>query len=52
VAVLVAASINVLVLVAGFVLKEPATPLPRPLTDKVTRPLKPFDGVIVIAAVE
>jgi hypothetical protein len=52
VAVLIAASDNVLVLVAGFVLKALATPLPRPLMDKVTLPVNPFAGVIVIVVVE
>jgi hypothetical protein len=52
VAVLTAASDNVLVLVAGFMLKELATPLPRPLTVNVTLPVKPFDGVMVMTIVE
>jgi hypothetical protein len=51
VAVALAASVNVLVVVVGFVLNEAVTPLGRPDADKVTLPLKPLDGVMVIVLV-
>jgi hypothetical protein len=51
VAVLLAVNVKVLVPVAGFGLNDAVTPLPRPLADKVTLPVKPLDGVIVIVVV-
>jgi hypothetical protein len=51
VAVPLAVSVNVLVVVAGFGLNDAVTPLGRPDADKLTLPLKPFCGVIVIALV-
>jgi hypothetical protein len=51
VAVLLAVNVRVLVPVAGFGLNEAVTPLASPLADKVTLPVKPFEGVIVIVAV-
>jgi len=51
VAVLLAASNNELVPVAGFGLIPAVTPVPRPLADKVTLPVNPFDGVMVMVAV-
>jgi hypothetical protein len=47
VAVLLAVSVRVLVVVAGFVLNDAVTPLGNPDADKVTLPLKPFCGVTV-----
>jgi len=47
VAVLLAASVNVLVVVAGFGLKDAVTPVGKPDADKLTPPLKPFCGVTV-----
>ena len=49
VAVELALSVSVLVVVVGFGLKLAVTPLGKPDADKVTLPLKPFAGVIVIA---
>jgi hypothetical protein len=51
VALLLAVKVSVLVLVAGFVLNDELTPLPRPATDRVTLPLKPFDRAIVMVVV-
>jgi hypothetical protein len=51
VAVLLAVSVNVLVLAVGFGLKDAVTPLGRPEADKVTLPLKPFCGATVIVLV-
>ena len=51
VGVLLAARINELVPVAGFGLRPTVTPAPWPLADKVTLPVKPFDGVMVIVTV-
>ena len=51
VAVLLACNVRVLVPVAGLGLNEEVTPLPCPLVDKVTLPVKPFEGVIVMVAV-
>ena len=48
VAVLLAVSVNVLVVVAGFTLNAVVTPLGSPDAAKLTLPLKPFCGVIVI----
>jgi hypothetical protein len=47
-AVLLAVNVNVLVVAAGFGLKDAVTPLGRPNADRVTLPLKPFCGVTVI----
>jgi len=47
-AVLLAASVNVLVLVVLLGLNEAVTPLGRPDADKLTLPLKPFCGVTVM----
>jgi hypothetical protein len=47
-AVLLADSVNVLVLVAGLGLKVAVTPVGKPVADKVTLPLKPFSGETVI----
>ena len=51
VAELLAAKVSVLVPVAGFGLKEAVTPEPRPLADKVTLPVKPLVGVMVMVSV-
>ncbi len=51
VAVLLAVSVKVLVAVAGFGLKDAVTPLAKPEADKLTLPLKPFCGVIVMVLV-
>ena len=51
VAVALAVSASVLVLVAGFGLNAAVTPLGRPDAEKVTFPLKPLSGVIVIVLV-
>jgi len=51
VAVPLAVSVNVLVLVAGFGPNEAVTPPGRPDADKLTLPLNPFCGVIVIVLV-
>jgi len=48
VAVLVAANVRELVEVVGLVAKLAVTPLGRGVADKVTEPLKPFEGVTVI----
>ena len=50
-AVLVAVSVNVLVLPVVPGLKDPVTPLGRPETDKPTFPVKPFTGVMIIVLV-
>jgi hypothetical protein len=47
-AVLLAVSVNVLVLVVLGGLKDAVTPLGRPEADRPTLPLKPFCGVTVI----
>ena len=47
-AVLLAVSVNVLFVVAGFTLNAAVTPLGSPDADKPTLALKPFCGVIVI----
>ncbi len=46
-----AVKVKVLVEVVGFALKDADTRLGRPEADKLTLPLKPFDGVMVMAAV-
>jgi hypothetical protein len=51
VAALLAASVSVLTVVAGFGLNDAVTPLGRPSTDKLTLPPKPFCGVTVITPV-
>ena len=51
VAVALAVSVKVLVDVAGFELKVAVTPVGRPDAEKVTLPVKPFAGVIVIVLV-
>lgn len=51
VAELLAVSVSVLVPVAGLGLNAAVTPLPMPLADKVTLPVKPLDGVIVMVVV-
>jgi len=51
VAVLPAVSVNVLLAVAGFGLKDAVTPLGSPDADKLTLPLKPFCGAIAIVLV-
>ena len=50
-AVLLAVSVNVLALAAGFGLNAAVTPLGRPDAAKLTLPLKPFCGVTVIVLV-
>src|SRR5258707_13238628 len=50
VAVLLAVSVNVLVLVVLLGLNDAVTPLGRPDADKLTLPLKPFCGVTVMVA--
>ena len=50
-AVLLAMNVNVLLEVAGFGLKDAVTPLCSPDADKVTLPVKPFEGVMVIVLV-
>ena len=47
-AVLLAVSVNVLVLVVLLGLNDAVTPLGRPDADKLTLPLKPFCGVTVM----
>ena len=51
VAVAAADKVNVLVDVAGFELKLAVTPLGRPEAEKLTEPLKPFAGVMLIVLV-
>jgi hypothetical protein len=51
VAVPLAVSVNVLVVVAGFGLNDAVTPLGRPDVDKLTLPLNPLCEVTVIALV-
>jgi hypothetical protein len=51
IAVLLADSVNVLVVVAGFALNDAVTPLGNPDADKLTLPLKPFCGVTVMVLV-
>ncbi len=51
VAVLLALSVSVLELVAGFGLNDAVTPLGNPEADKVTPLLKPFCGATVIVLV-
>jgi hypothetical protein len=51
VAVLLAVNVSVLVPVAGLGLNAAVTPLPKPLADKVTLPVKPLVGWMVIVVV-
>ena len=51
VAALLAASVKVLVAVAGFGLNDAVTPLGKPDADKLTLPPKPFCGVTAIVLV-
>jgi hypothetical protein len=51
VALLLAVNVRVLEPLTGFGLNDAVTPLPRPLADRVTLPVKPLDGVIVIVVV-
>ena len=51
VAVALAVKVSVLVEVAGFGLKAAVTPLGKPTAERVTLPVKPFAGVMVIALV-
>lgn len=51
VAVLATVNVNVLELVAGFVLKAAVVPLCKPETERDTLPVKPFNGVIFTDAV-
>lgn len=51
VAELLAVKVSVLVPIAGFGLKDAVTPVPKPVTDRVTLPAKPLDGWIVIVVV-
>ena len=48
VAVLLAVKVSVLALVEGFGLKAAVTPPGKPEADRLTLPVNPFDGVIVI----
>jgi len=49
--VLLALSVSVLAVVTGLELNEAATPLGSPDADKLTLPLNPFSGVMVIVLV-
>jgi hypothetical protein len=51
IAVLLAVSVRVLVVIAGFVLNDAVTPLGSPDADKLTPALKPLCGVTVILLV-
>jgi hypothetical protein len=51
VALALAVNVNVLVVVAGLGLNAAVTPLGKPDAERVTLPLKPFAGVMVIALV-
>jgi hypothetical protein len=51
VAELLAVNVSVLVPVAGFGLNAAVTPVPRPLAERVTLPVKPLDGVMVMVVV-
>ncbi len=50
-AVALAVKVSVLLLVAGLGLNAAVTPLGKPDAERVTLPLKPFDGVMVIVLV-
>jgi hypothetical protein len=51
VAVALAVKVSVLLLEAGLGLKFAVTPLGRPDAERVTLPLKPFNGVMVVVLV-
>ena len=51
VAVALAVKVSVLLLVAGLELNAAFTPLGKSVTERVTLPLKPFNGVMVIVLV-
>lgn len=51
VALLATVNVNVLVEVAGFGLNDAVTPLCIPEAERLTLPLNPFDGVIVMVLV-
>ncbi len=50
-AVVLAVKVSVLLAVAGLGLNAAVTPLGKPDAERVTLPLKPFDGVMVIVLV-
>jgi hypothetical protein len=50
-AVVLAVKVNIVVLVPGFGLNAALTPLGKPEAEKVTLPLKPFAGVMVMMLV-
>jgi len=50
-AVVLTVNVAVLLDVVGFGLNEAVTPLGNPDADKVTLPVKPFEGVILIVLV-
>ena len=50
-AVALAVRVSVLLLVAGLGLNAAVTPLGKPDAERVTLPLKPFNGVMVIVLV-
>ena len=50
-AVTLAVRVSVLLLVAGLGLNAAVTPLGKPDAERVTLPLKPFDGVMLIVLV-
>ena len=50
-AVALAVKVSVLLLVAGLGLNSAVTPLGKPDAERVTLPLKPFDGLMVIVLV-
>ena len=49
--VALAVRVSVLLLVAGLGLNAAVTPLGKPVAERVTLPLKPFNGVMVIVLV-
>ena len=51
VAVLLAVSVKVVVVADGFGLNEAVTPLGKPEAEKLTSPVKPFCGVILMVLV-
>jgi len=50
-AVALAVRVKMLVLVAGFVLKLAVTPVGNPDAERLTLPLKPLDGAMVMVLV-